>query len=474
LDPALGGAGCLESSAVELADGRVLAVWTTFGAVGFGPQICSGFAATVNDFLTVPNSVSAQTVLIETDGPASSCVQRIGADLFLGVQIEPAAPAIYDPSIDPADPPGYGVFIYRSVDEEATWQNHGIIPTGASFGSWPAGSPGQWCQQGEIYVSGGRWIVTHQAFTVFLGMDSGVGGISTSDDGGLTWTLRLAYGTAGDEGGNRRQLTQWSDGKLYVFMDDDSGAGMMSSADNGTTWVPYQTITAGGVDSPFVQYGVASTGGGSWNTGQSGSSHIMFHQDALAHVKAYEATVAEPLTTCTFCVPVGVEEWTEIRDWDNGGAGFTLTSGAIAQPFGSRIGFIGGAFLLEIPTPVIPYLIFDFHDCYSFDFLTGTPFLNGGAIQISAGSVSITVTITDPRDPGNPIITVLNPGDPILYLTLSGFGCDSFDILVDVDPGVTDPIDHYAFTWDFLNECCGGPVVVTDQIDCGPYNCGGG
>lgn len=301
-------------SAVLLADGRVLYVYNSGGAVW------QGYAPSVAAFITTNGSVVDTTQVIATAN-ASPCISKVGSRLLMAVMHMPSATQYrVDLYESPSGVGGDWVFVTNI-------QTHN--DSGATF--WNAHKATErFC--GEIFVtSAGRWILPAGWFRNYGGAQYGATvtpAIWTSDNAGATWTLRLtAPGSEGyDTAGINRNIAYF-DGALWTSS-SSTAAGrsgqIYKSSDGGASWpLVYQ---GDDLRARYACFGVTDA-----------SSLYVAHINGSARGGLVEqVTQMEPFFT----------NWTQIRDYTDTG----FQGSPIVQRLGDEIVYMHNGTVLGVGT----------------------------------------------------------------------------------------------------------------------------
>lgn len=198
-------------------------------------------------------------------------------------------------------PPNEGTYVYRSVDEGASWTLHGNVQVyGGGFGG---GAFGGFGDTGEIYYSdSGRWIVPYGIIYSFFGATRGRTGIAISDDFGATWTTTLNTSANYTSGSSRQIAYNTVDGYLYFALHRSQNPNYqwLVSTDDGSSWSVFESINyfSGQPMENENPTGIASPTGFTWFTGNRN-----------VRGRAYDITTALSVAVDPNSEPVLVRNW---------------------------------------------------------------------------------------------------------------------------------------------------------------------
>lgn len=390
-------------SAVLLDDGRVLYMWCVGPGVGAHYQ---GYAPNLTNFLTLDNSVVPDPPLLTgMSGYDHSSVFFAPDGELYSIQ---------------ASAGGWGgnpfrrkVEIWHSPDDGATWNVHGVMQDISTVGA--DGNNTEAVGEPFFVTSGpnaGRWVVSAPYYDNFSIGGSSVNrtrpAVWTSDDNGVTWTLRATEGRGPlglSTDGESRNINR-HDGDLWWAMHSQATAGgfsIYSSSDEGTTW---SIVDASGTGFENVGWGFA------WRDaadvlycGYNGNKVVTFAPGLPdGSVRAFN-------------------QHTLLRTYSNIGTGGGLDQDVIFQWLGTD------TLALMSDGRVIGFAAQQEEDC-DCPFITVT-------VRHDGGFEPITFTITHPITL-QVFVVVLNPGDPPVDVVLCGPFPDG-DVTVPIDTNPPPP-----------------------------------
>lgn len=214
-------------SCVKLNDGRILYMYLRNGV------IYQSFAPNLQTFMSQNNSVSGEQIVLSNLSSARATVFKSpNNELFFTVTYTKTSTENVA-----------RVQIYKSaLGDGSDWKLYSTVNSYAWDGTTTALDNTNSLGSGLPTFINGRWILGHVKFTSFLDALISYASISTSDDNGITWTLRATYSFgpfAGAYIDNFSRNIAYYKGELWWSYNGTYYMGLISivkSSDNGTTW----------------------------------------------------------------------------------------------------------------------------------------------------------------------------------------------------------------------------------------------
>ena len=297
-------------SLVELNSGQIMIAWSEFNTVYDNHYTYIGYISTADNLLFGAEKVQDIKLIAQSNyyGPnnrlvgVNLCRAPDGNIWLLYQSIGPTSWVSFPNSSivgPPGGPnPGFGAHWYKSVDEGVTFQWVCELPWSSqpSLTTEPSAGLGQQTWSGPIIeADSGRWMVVAPFWTNFFATNNvQMSAVYTSDDQGLTWTVRYASGSF-NNGCVRRNILKVAPNHYHIGVLGASlpgaNTGIVHSTDNGDTW-SYLEVAGAGSGLPIENGGISLHTFNSDNP--STPKQSLFKEDG-SYIKVYGATGVDPL-----------------------------------------------------------------------------------------------------------------------------------------------------------------------------------
>lgn len=238
-------------SAAQCKDGRIIVVYNVNDF-----SIGQGYAESYHGLKTARALLDKSTILSFTEHKCQATVFNIKDDLYLGV-----TKVRYDPGTT------HQTVIYKSPSGNGgDWVIHGYVQDFTvdpeSF-AYPHFIEEIFPPSIPLVLDSGRWVIYYRYalsyhYTGSMYLEEQHGGIATSDDGGITWTLRATMGEymqGSYTHGSTRNIGKFGD-DLYIYVSSDVADynHVLKGTNNAEDWsaaysvpghVPYGTFFNG-------------------------------------------------------------------------------------------------------------------------------------------------------------------------------------------------------------------------------------